>query len=99
MENTANNTQVINNFMIDELLISPLTKIVNGLKSSEYRDCDIQWLDSKLIMFMDLAAETIGIRVKGISVPKRNKKTTLNTVVKADLINKFELLLNYFKTF
>jgi len=92
---TTENT-VIDSFIIEVSLISPIQKIINQLTSGKFRDCDIKWLDSKLYGFMKIAAETFGIST--IYLPN-STFNHFNSYVTEYYLKYFNGLLNYFKSF
>jgi len=94
---TTNQSEVINNFIIETVLISPIEKILSQLNNNEFRDCDIKWLDVKLKNFIDFAAETLYLQTP--SLPEREEFKTFNAYVKNHYTEKFQILLNYFKSF
>lgn len=93
------NEYSLQQFIIEVKLVEPLTKIIDGLKSGSFRDCDIKWLDDKLEGFIVLAAETLGL--KNIIKPSQLGKepfTILNEHNIKYYLTKFNALLSYFKT-
>ncbi len=95
----ATNNTVIDQFIIETTLINPIEKIILQLKNGEFRDCDIKWLDSKLEKFIEIAAKTLGINV--IMPTKLDSETfiILNNYALKYYKDKFNTLLNYFKSF
>lgn len=92
------NTEVLNQFVIETILITPISKIIEGLKNRTFRDCDIKWLDVKLEKFISFAAETLGI--KNIITPSNINKapfTILNDHNTNYYLDKFNTLLAYFE--
>lgn len=89
------NNAVLQQFTLQVLLIDPINKIVSDLKSNNFRDCDVKWLDNKLAQFTELAAKTLG--VKFVTWPLNGK--VMNDYTKAQYITRFNTLLEYFKTF
>jgi hypothetical protein len=94
----ATNNPRIDQFIIETCLINPVSKIVNQLKNGEFRDCDIKWLDNKLEKFTKFACETLGINGLMPSDVNGDKFTLLNDYVKNQYINRFNTLLEYFKS-
>ncbi|WP_027380807.1 hypothetical protein [Chryseobacterium daeguense] len=93
----TNNTEALNNFIIDATLIDPIRKIVKQLEAGSYRDCDIKWLDEKLQQYTLLACETLGIKIEHNL--KTKSHTVLNDYNKSRYLKYFNTLLNYFKSF
>jgi hypothetical protein len=87
------NETLIQVFTINELLIEPIEKIISGLKNSEYGDNDIDFIESKLGDFMNLAAEIINIKIN----VKREKFTRINKFTSGKYIEYFTSLLDLFK--
>jgi len=88
---------VIEQFIIEETLITPIEKIINQFKNLEFRDCDIKWLNGKLETYTKLAAQTLGMT---IHLPETGLNgRVLNDHVKNIYISRFTTLLNYFKGF
>jgi len=96
--NETNNT-VIDQFIIEMSLIDPIEKIILQLKNGEFRDCDIKWLDSKLENFIEFAAKTLGINAIMPNKLESETFTILNNYALIYYKDKFNALLNYFKTF
>ena len=100
MEDIVNNNHALPAFIMEEMLIVPINKIVNNLNNGSYRDCDIKWLDAKLEMYISIAAETLGF--KNIITPSDLNKETFTILNKHNTdyyIDKFDALLQYFKSF
>lgn len=94
---TANAT--IDQFIIEASLIDPINKIISQLKNGDFRDCDIKWLDSKLEKFILFAAETLGIKGIAPSTVAGEGFTTLNDYVRKIYLERFNALLEYFRSF
>lgn len=89
----------IDQFIIDTLLIDPITTIIDKLNKSEYRDCDIKWLDEKLYEYMVLSAKLAGLNVS-VSRPLDDKKPTIMNQYAVDYyLRYFSKLLEFFKSF
>ena len=95
----ATNNSVIDQFIIETSLINPIEKIISQLKNKEFRDCDIKWLDSKLENFISFAAKTLGINGILPSELHSEKFVILNNYALVYYKDKFNTLLNYFKSF
>ena len=95
----ATNNTVIDKFIIETALINPIEKIVLQLKNGEFRDCDIKWLDIKLEKSIEFAAKTLGINAVMPSSLQPETFVILNNYALEYYKNKFNTLLNYFKTF
>ena len=86
----------VHQLIIDVQLIDPLSKIISKLQNGEFRDCDIKWLDNKLADFTQFAGKTLGLT---LIKPEPTQHTILNTYITTQYINRFQTLLDYFKTF
>ena len=95
----ATNNLVIDKFIIENSLITPIEKIISQLKNGEFRDCDIKWLDSKLENFTVFAAKTLKINAIKKSNLHPETFTFLNDYALIYYKDKFNVLLNYFKSF
>ena len=95
----ATNNSAIDQFIIETSLINPIEKIISQLKNGEFRDCDIKWLDSKLENFISFAAKTLGISGILPSELHSEKFVILNNYALVYYKDKFNTLLNYFKSF
>jgi hypothetical protein len=92
----STNNPAINQFIINQCLIEPVSKILIGLNNREYRDCDIKWLNDKLDEFTNFACETLQIKV--IMPIIDDRLNILNDYLINRYIEYFRTLLNYFKT-
>lgn len=88
---------VIDQFIIEAYLIYPVSKIVNQIKSREFRDCDINWLDAKLENFTKFACKTLAISLP-TAIDFEKEGVTLNDYVLNQYLKRFSILLEYFKT-
>lgn len=95
----STNNKAIDQFIIETTLINPIEKIILQLENREFRDCDIKWLDSKLENFILFAAKTLGINAIPQLELHSEKFVFLNNYVLSYYKEKFNTLLNYFKTF
>jgi hypothetical protein len=92
--------EAVNSFIIDTVLINPIKDIVGKLESGDFRDCDIVWLNKKLDKYVIFAAETFGI--KDIITPDSVLSkgfNIMNSYVAGYYFEKFNTLLEYFKSF
>ena len=89
--------EAINRFIIEAVLIDPISDIIFKLENKEFRDCDIRWLNDKLYKFTAVAAETMGIKFPEIELISHDG--ILNDYTTARFIKAFTTLLNYFKSF
>lgn len=96
----ATNNPTIDKFILDVLLIEPIQYVIDGLNNGEFRDCDIKWLDNKYQNYVKIASETLGIAFPTqIEEDYKFKRTVLNDYVTKYYIDRFTILLNYFKSF
>ena len=89
--------EAINTFIIETVLIEPISDIIFKLENKEFRDCDIRWLNDKLYKFTTVAAETLGIKFPEIELISHDG--VLNDYTTIRFIEAFTTLLNYFKSF
>lgn len=94
---TEANSDVINNFIIDMTLISPISDIIIKLKNNEFRDVDVKWLDKKLESFTRVACETLGMPLS--KQPEKDTLGIMNNYIKNQFTERFNILLNYFKSY
>jgi hypothetical protein len=87
----------VDQFIIDTLVINPIQEIINKLIKEDFRDCDIKWLDERLEEFTIIAGETIYIKIHNDL--KNQGFTLFNKYVYDFYLTKFNILLEYFKTF
>lgn len=88
---------VVDNFIIDTVLVSPIEKISSQLNNNEFRDCDIKWLDTKMKNFIVFAGETLN--VKAPVMAEGEAFELFNEYVKEYYTKRFTTLLDYFKSF
>ena len=89
--------EAISRFIIEAVLIDPISDIIFKLKNKEFRDCDIRWLIDELRKYTAFAAKTMGIEFPFKSISHDGVK--LNDYTTARFIEAFTSLLNYFKSF
>jgi hypothetical protein len=87
----------IDQFIIDTLVINPIKDIIDKITKQEFRDCDIKWLDERLEQFTIIGGETIYVKIHNDL--KNTDFTVLNKYVYNYYCEKFNILLEYFKTF
>ena len=90
--------EAINTFIIETVLIDPISDIIFKLKNKEFRDCDIRWLIDELRKYTAFAAKTLSIKFPEIKLIS-NDGVKLNDYTTARFIEAFTTLLNYFKSF
>lgn len=88
--------QVIDDLVFEMTLIDPIKDIIVKLKSNDFRDCDIKWLNDKLSKFTNFALQTMG---KKFELPEIGVDGIMNTHNKERFIEYFEILLAYFESF
>lgn len=92
-------TEIVDSFIIEMTLISPISDIVTKLNNGNFRDCDIKWLDSKLEKFMKIACDTMGMSA---IVPSQMESEPFKVLNKHNIdryLKYFNGLLDYFKGF
>ncbi|MDD2446036.1 MAG: hypothetical protein PHX09_04470 [Clostridia bacterium] len=94
--NGENNT--INQFIIEMTLINPVSDIVKKLKNNEFRDCDIAYLDRKLMDYTSFACKTLNINVALNNLDNKKDGVVINNYVSNMYISRFETILKYFET-
>lgn len=88
------NQEIVNDFIINTVLISPIDEIIEKLNMGDFRDCDIKWLDDRLEKYIRFAAETLGVKVP--SLPESSHYPCFNQHNSNIYLEKFNILLNYF---
>ena len=89
-------TKPLDKFVINAIIIEPITKIIKSLENKEYRDCDIKWLNKKLFNYTEFAAKTLGINFSNVLLPDDNSK--MNDHCYEKFLQAFKSLLEYFKS-
>ena len=79
--------------MIEFLLIQPIEKIIAGLKTKEYGNSDIEYIENKLETFMDIAAKSLNVTGR----VSHESFTVLNEYSRAKYIEYFSTLLTFFR--
>lgn len=87
----------INQFIIEMTLINPVSGIVKKLKNNEFRDCDITYLDRKLMDYTSFACKTLNINVSINDLGGKRDGVVMNYFVSNLYISRFETLLKYFE--
>lgn len=91
---------IVNQFIIETVLISPIDKIIKQLKKNDFRDCDIKFLDKKLEIYFSFACESLGLsNIILQSDIGYESFTILNEYNTKKYIKWFSALLEYFKSF
>ena len=80
-------------FIISEMLINPIEKIITEIKEDKIRDCDIEWLNNQVVKFSNIALETLNLK---FNIGRINE-SHVNKHIKEKFLNIFTVLLNYFK--
>lgn len=86
---------IVNQFIIETALVSPIKFILSKLDNDEFRDCDIKWLDTKLELFINFTCKTLNLP----DVVMRNdnlKPIYMNSYAKDYYSKYFNTLLRYF---
>lgn len=89
--------EAINQFVIDTILINPVKDIIKKLKNNEFRDCDINFLDKRLIDYTSFACKTLNINVALNNLDNKKDGVIMNNYVSNMYISRFETLLKYFE--
>ena len=89
-------TKPLDQFVINAIIIEPITKIIKSLENKEYRDCDIKWLNKKLFNYTEFAAETLGINFNNEQIVDSN--SLMNDHCYDRFLKAFRTLLGYFKS-
>lgn len=87
----------IDTFIIETVLIAPISDILNKLDNNEFRDCDVKWLENKMRGFLDFAAQTLKVQVPVVSLSE--EFGIMNEYTKQRFTEGFKTLLDYFKSF
>lgn len=91
------NSEAVDTFIIEVTLIDPIQDIVTKLENNEFRDCDIKWLETKMVKFLDFAAQTLKLKAPVVALSE--DFGTMNEYTKTRFLEGFKTLLNYFKSF
>ena len=87
----------INQFIIEMTLINPVSDIVKKLKNNEFRDCDIAYLDRKLMAYTSFACKTLNINISINDLGGKRDEIIMNDFISRLYISRFEMLLKYFE--
>lgn len=90
---TTKDKELIDNFIIDTLVISPIEKIINGLKAHEYGERDIPYLNEKLRLYTEMVCNLLDIH----NADLRDEDCVMNDYVRNRYIERFTTLLLFFK--
>lgn len=93
MKTTINTN--LDNFIYTAVLINPIKDITSKLSGNNFRDCDVAWLNNKLVKFTEFAAQTLGHK---ITLPETVIGGVLNDYTKSRFIEAFTALLKYFES-
>ena len=97
MKTEGLNQEVVNSFIIEIVLISPIEKIITKLNNNEFRDCDTELLNNKLKNLVEFAVKTLGIK-EIINHREDSNPKIMNRYNKERYLNHFNNLLQYFKS-
>ena len=89
-------TKPLDQFVINAIIIEPISKIIKSLENKEYRDCDVKWLNKKLFNYTEFAAETLGINFNNEQIVDSN--SLMNDHCYDRFLQAFRTLLSYFKS-
>ena len=89
-------TKPLDQFVINAIIIEPISKIIKSLENKEYRDCDVKWLNKKLFNYTEFAAETLGINFNNEQIVDNN--SVMNDHCYYRFLQAFRTLLEYFKS-
>ena len=89
-------TKPLDQFVINAIIIEPISKIIKSLENKEYRDCDIKWLNKKLFNYTEFAAKTLGINFNNEQIVDNN--SSMNDHCYDKFLQAFRTLLEYFKS-
>ncbi len=84
-------------FIIETVLINPISDILLKFKNKEFRDCDIKWLNDRLYKLTAFAAETLGKKFPEIELVGNDGNLNDYKIIRFK--KAFTTLLNYFKSF
>lgn len=88
--------QLIDDLLYHVTVIKPLKDIVEGLEKETFRDCDIDWLDTKRMEFTNLAVQAIGKDIpQDFKVDKVEGK--MNDRNKTMFLKHFKILQEFFE--
>ena len=89
-------TKPLDQFVINAIIIEPISKIIKSLENKEYRDCDVKWLNKKLFHYTEFAAETLGINFNNEQIVDNN--SSMNDHCYDRFLQAFKTLIGYFKS-
>ena len=89
-------TKPLDQFVINAIIIEPISKIIKSLENKEYRDCDVKWLNKKLFNYTEFAAKTLGINFNNEQI--LNDDNPMNEYCYDIFLQAFKTLLGYFKS-
>jgi hypothetical protein len=92
---TTENNPVIDNFIFEMTIITPLNDIITKLENREFRDCDINWLNDKLNKYTELALEVLGRKINLGKVVDG----IMNDNNRERFLSYFNTLLKFFKSY
>ena len=89
-------TKPLDQFVINAIIIEPISKIIKSLENKEYRDCDVKWLNKKLFNYTEFAAETLGSKFNNEQLVADD--SLMNNYCYNKFLQAFKTLLEYFKS-
>ena len=89
-------TKPLDQFVINAIIIEPISKIIKSLENKEYRDCDVKWLNKKLFNYTEFAAKTLGINFNNEQIVDNN--SSMNDHCYDRFLQAFKILIGYFKS-
>ena len=90
--------EAIYDFIIEEVLIKPVSDIIKKLRNRDFRDCDIDYLDGKLMDYTSFACEMLKISASLDDIDDEINGAIMNDYMANLYISRFETLLKYFET-
>lgn len=90
---------LIAEFLFERQVINPIEIIILKLQDKKFTDSDIDWLNSKFESFINLAANTLGIKINSEIMRGDMYPARMNEHAHDYYEKHFKLLLNHFKKF
>lgn len=93
MSERKNETLSVDDLIHEVAINEPIKKIISGLENKEFRDCDTEWLNEKMVRFTQYAVLAMDVKVV-VTTPER---PILNDHNRNLYIENFKTLLEFFE--
>lgn len=100
METTILKTEneVVSKFIIGVTLIDPIIAIIEKLEKGEFRNIDMEYLDTKLEHFTSFACKILNIDFPSLTIENDRIGRIMNDHIRKIYIERFTILLKYFES-